>query len=104
MLKLLAPFAPHLTEEIWSNLGHKKSIHLESWPKYDDKKIISDKVTIIVQINGKPRANFEAPLGLNQDEVEKVAFAREDVSKWLVGKNIIKKMFIKERILSLITN
>jgi leucyl-tRNA synthetase len=104
ILKLLAPFAPHMTEEIWFNLGHKKSIHLEKWPEYDIKKIVSDKVVIMVQINGKPRTSFEMASGSTQDDIEKIAFAREDVSKWLVGKQIKKKMFIKERILSLITD
>jgi leucyl-tRNA synthetase len=104
ILKLLAPFAPHMTEEIWFNLNHKKSIHLEKWPEYNIKKIVSDMTMIMVQINGKPRASFEIVKGSTQAEVEKVAFAREDVSKWLVGKEIKKKMFIKERILSLITD
>jgi leucyl-tRNA synthetase len=104
ILKLLAPFAPHMTEEIWANLGNKKSIHLEKWPDYDEKKIVSEKIIIMVQINGKPRASFEMPVGSSQDEVEKVSFAREDVSKWLIGKEIKKKMFIKEKILSIITD
>ena len=104
LLKLLAPFAPHMTEEIWANIGNKKSIHLEKWPECDDKKIISSKIMVMVQINGKPRASFEMPNGSTQAEVEKVAFLREDVSKWLVGKEIVKKMFIKEKILMLITN
>jgi leucyl-tRNA synthetase len=104
ILKLLAPFAPHMTEEIWANLGNKKSIHLEKWPDYDEKKIVSEKIMIMVQINGKPRASFEMPVGSSQDEVEKVSFAREDVSKWLIGKEIKKKMFIKEKILSIITD
>ncbi len=111
ILKLLAPFAPHLTEEIWSNLGHnssetrmKKSIHHEKWPEYDKKKILAEKIMIIVQINGKPRASFEMPNGTNQEEVEKVAFGREDVSKWLINKVVKTKMFIKGRILSLITD
>lgn len=104
ILKLLAPFAPHMTEEIWANLGNKKSIHLEKWPEYNENKVVSEKIVIMVQINGKPRASFEMPLGSNQTEVEKIAFAREDVSKWLVGKEIKKKMFIKEKILSIITD
>ena len=104
ILKLLAPFAPHMTEEIWANLGNKKSIHLDKWPEFDEKKIMSDKIMIMVQINGKPRASFEMPLGSSQAEVEKASFAREDVSKWLIGKEIKKKMFIKEKILSIITD
>jgi leucyl-tRNA synthetase len=104
ILKLLAPFAPHMTEEIWANLGHKKSIHLEKWPEYDEKKVVSEKIVIVVQINGKPRANFEMTVGSNQEEVEKVAFAREDVFKWLIGKEIKKKLLIKEKILMIITD
>jgi leucyl-tRNA synthetase len=104
ILKLLAPFAPHMTDEIWANLGHKKSIHLEKWPEFDDQKIVTETILIIVQINGKVRATFEMPNGSKQEQVERIALTMEDVSKWLVGKNIIKKMFIKEKILSLITD
>lgn len=104
LIRLLAPFAPHITEEIWASLGHKKSIHLEKWPEFDPAKILSATITIIVQINGKARANFEAKAGIEQAEVEKIALSLADVSKWLVGKEIIKKMFIKGKILSIITN
>jgi leucyl-tRNA synthetase len=104
ILKLLAPFAPHITEEIWANLGNKKSIHIENWPDFDPKKIVSDNVIVVVQINGKPRANFEIAVGTIQKEVEKVAYALPEVSKWLAGKQIKKVMFIKEKILSIITD
>ena len=111
-LLVLAPFAPHITEEIWANLGHnpstklrtRKSIHLEKWPKYDETKIVSEKTTVIVQINGKVRDTFEISINTNQEEVEKVALSRESVSKWLTGKEITKKIFIKGKILSLVTN
>lgn len=104
ILKLLAPFAPHMTEEIWANLGNKKSIHVHNWPDFDAKKIVSDNVTVVVQINGKPRANFEVALGTSQSDVEKIAYALPEVSKWLAGKQIKKVMFIKEKILSIITD
>ena len=104
ILKLLAPFAPHVTEEVWANLGHKKSIHLEKWPEFDGQKLQSENIMVMVQINGKPRASFEMPIGSKQEEIEKAAFAREEVSKWLLGKEVKKKMLIKERILMLITD
>ena len=104
ILKLLAPFAPHMTEEIWAILKNKKSIHLEKWPEYDEKKIISDRVMIMVQINGKPRASFEVSTGSTLEQIEKIAYLRDDVSKWLVGKEIKKKMLIKERILMILTD
>ncbi|MFA7252500.1 MAG: leucine--tRNA ligase [Candidatus Paceibacterota bacterium] len=104
ILKLLSPFAPHMTEEIWANLGHKKSIHLEKWPTFDPKKIVSDMMTIVVQINGKARANFEMPTGSNQNDVETEALKITDVTKWLTDKQIKKKLFIKGRILAIITD
>lgn len=104
MLKLLAPFAPHITEEIWSSLGYKKSIHLEKWPKYDEGKIIPDTVVIVIQINGKPRYSFNCPVETNQEKVEEMAKVLPDVAKWLVGKKIIKTIFIKGKVLSLVTD
>jgi leucyl-tRNA synthetase len=104
ILKLLAPFAPHITEEIWANLGNKKSIHIQTWPDFDAKKIVSENVTVVVQINGKPRANFEVAVGTAQAEVEKIAYALPEVAKWMAGKQIKKVMFIKEKILSVITD
>jgi leucyl-tRNA synthetase len=102
ILKLLAPFAPHMTEEIWANLGHKKSIHLENWPDFDPQKLISENITVVVQINGKARSSFEITAGSTQVDVEKKAMSLPEVSKWLVDKKIKKIMFIKEKILSII--
>jgi len=104
ILKLLAPFAPHLSEEIWANLGHKKSIHLESWPEFDKKKIITDEIVIMVQINGKPRANFRAPNSSTQIDVEKIALLLPEVKKWVEGKKILNTMFVKGKILIINTN
>ena len=74
-LKLLAPFAPHMTEELWcredDHLG--KSIHLEDWPKYDENKIKDERVTIMVQVNGKVRAQFEGDAGISEEEAINIA-------------------------------
>ncbi len=68
-LKLLAPFAPHLTEELWHELGHTNSIHTESWPAYDPSKLEADTVTIAIQVNGKLKGTIEVSRTANQDEV-----------------------------------
>ena len=104
LIKLLAPFAPHMTDEIWANLGHKKSIHLEKWPEFDEAKIVLENITIVVQINGKPRANFEIGINPKQEDVEKTAFSLPEVKKWLDGKNIRNKMFVKGKILIINTD
>lgn len=70
-LILLAPFAPHLTEELWHNLGHKESIHIQPWPKFDESKIVNDQVEIVIQINGKTKGTISAPAGLKGDDMKK---------------------------------
>src|SRR3990167_4488976 len=73
LLQLLAPFAPHIAEELWHQLGNKDSIHISSWPVHDDKYLVSDKVIIVVQINGKVRANLEMPTNSSEKDISKVA-------------------------------
>ncbi len=101
-IKILSPFAPHICEEIWNNLGNKKLIVLENWPKYDATKLVSSKVKIVVQINGKVRAAIEVPTDSSQDVVEKEIFKNEAVVKWIDNKEIRKKIFIKNRIINLV--
>lgn len=101
-LKILAPFAPHLTEELWHNLGHKKTIHLEEWPKFDPRKLKSAVTIYVVQINGKVRANLNLPTDSLEEEVKKVALENELVKKWLEGKTIKKVIFIKNKLINLV--
>ncbi len=101
-LKLLAPFAPHMTEEIWSHFGHKESIHLHEWPKYDESKIKEEKTMIVVQINGKVRAQFEAETGISQKEAEEKALAMPEVQKWLGQSKVKKTIFVQDKILSFV--
>ncbi|MFA6430067.1 MAG: class I tRNA ligase family protein [Candidatus Paceibacterota bacterium] len=101
-IKILSPFAPHMCEEIWANLEQKKSIVLADWPKYDESKIKSAKVNIPVQINGRVRASLIVDTDLDQTLVEKLALENPDVKKWLEGKEIKKKIFVKNKILNLV--
>jgi leucyl-tRNA synthetase len=100
-LKLLAPFAPHLAEELWSELGHKSSIHLESWPSYDDTKLVADVVTLAVQINGKTRGTIE--IGRNADETDALSIAKSDskIAKYLPPE-LKKIVYVSGRILNII--
>ena len=93
LLKLLSPFAPHMSEELWVNLGGKKSIHLEKWPKFDESKIESDETTIVVQINGKVRGSFKAGKNKSQEEIENIALSLLEIKKY-IGDSEIKKIFL----------
>jgi leucyl-tRNA synthetase len=101
-IKMLSPFAPHISEEVWSNMGNKKSITLEAWPKYDEAKIKSAKVKMPIQINGKVRAMIEIEADMDQVEVEKLALGQVEIIKWIEGKEIKKKIFVKNKILNFV--
>jgi leucyl-tRNA synthetase len=101
-LRILAPFAPHMTEEIWSkNFGYKISIHLEPWPEYNATKILDEKITIVVQVNGKVRASFKAEVGISEKEAREVALEMPEVSKWLI-KAIKRVIFVKDKVINFI--
>lgn len=101
-LKVLAPFAPHITEELWHELGHETSIHLESWPKYDETLIKDEKVKFAIQVNGKLRDVLEADAEASEDEIKKLALESESIKKWIEGKEIKKVIFVKGRLLNII--
>ena len=101
-LKLLAPFAPHITEEVWSLIGNIESIHTASWPVYDSTKIVSEEVTISVQINGKLRATVKVQLDSDKDSVTRIALADDNVSKYISDKNIKNKIYVKNKIINFV--
>jgi len=101
-LKLLAPFAPHITEEIWKMLGKTTSIHQAEWPAYDIAKTISDTVMLAIQVNGKHRDTIEITRDLSQEDVERTALARPQVQKWLEGKTPKKIIYVPGKILNIV--
>ena len=101
-IKILSPFAPHMCEEIWLMFKNKKSLVFEVWPKYDENKLKSSKVKIAVQINGKLRATLDVVNDSSEEMVEKLAMTNSEVVKWLTDKKIIKKIFVKNKILSFV--
>jgi leucyl-tRNA synthetase len=102
ILKLLAPFAPHMTEELWISLGNKKSLHISDWPKYDPELAAENEVTIIVQVNGKVRASFKAPTDSSSTELEARAKAVPEVKKWIDGKDLRKVIAVANRLVNLV--
>ncbi len=101
-LKILSPFAPHMTEELWSNLGHKSLLVQESWPRADKNKMLEEEVTIAVQINGKVRSEAHIVKGLSQDEIVSIARGLPDVEKWIMNREIKKIIYIKDKLLNLV--
>ncbi|HUT22612.1 MAG TPA: leucine--tRNA ligase [Candidatus Bipolaricaulota bacterium] len=101
-LILLSPFAPHLAEELWSEMGEKRSICSVAWPEYDKDKIVEEKVKIVVQINGKLKVSFEAEAGISEDEAKEDALGLEKVKQALKDKKIKKTIFVKDRLINFV--
>jgi len=101
-LIILAPFAPHLAEELWSQLGHTESITLQPWPTHDEQYLIEDAYTLTVQVNGKLRDTFVVPAGITEDDALVLSLAREGVAKWVRGKTVKKVIFVSGRLLNLV--
>jgi leucyl-tRNA synthetase len=102
LLQLLSPFAPHVTEELWADLGNKKSIFISKWPEFDPSKITETTVKIMVQVNGKVRAEFESVSGARDDEVKNTALNMAEIKKWTEGKDIKKIIVVKGRLVNIV--
>lgn len=101
-LQILAPFAPHMTEEIWRELGEKKSIHLSAWPKWDKKKLEDERIKIPVSVNGKVRAEIFVTKDMSEDEIKSEAQKDKAVIPWIEGKEIKRIIYVPNRILNIV--
>ncbi|HRZ30493.1 MAG TPA: leucine--tRNA ligase [Candidatus Paceibacterota bacterium] len=102
-LKLVAPFTPHIAEELWSLTGEKGSIHLAKWPKYEESKLKSDTITLVVQINGKTRDSFIAPVDISEKEALEMSLASDKIRKWVGDKVPKKVIYLPNRLLNIVT-
>ncbi|HEY6784053.1 MAG TPA: leucine--tRNA ligase [Gemmatimonadales bacterium] len=102
LVVMLAPFAPHLAEELWEVLGHKATVFDAGWPKHDDTLAAMGDVEIVVQVNGKVRGRVTVPRGLTQEAVEKLAFADDSVKKFMDGKAPKKVVYVQDRLLNVV--
>jgi len=99
---LLAPYAPHLAEELWEKLGHKQSLAYEPWPKYDEALLKESTVTVVIQVNGKLRDRIEVPGDISQAELEKLALANERVKEFLAGKQVKKVIVVPGKLVNVV--
>lgn len=103
-LKILSPFAPHIASELWSKIGNKKILCLESWPKADPKKLEELEVKMAIQINGKVRGEILVTFEEIEEDIVNRAKEVPGIDKWLLGKEIIKVIFVKNRLINFVTN
>jgi leucyl-tRNA synthetase len=102
LLKLMAPIFPHITEELWHQLGHTESIHLQSWPQADPAKAVEEQLEIAVQINGKVRDRLNIAPGTDQATLQSRALELETVQKWLEGKTVRKVIVVPDKLVNVV--
>ncbi|HEY0017161.1 MAG TPA: leucine--tRNA ligase [Longimicrobium sp.] len=103
LVTLVAPFAPHMAEELWERLGRGGSVFDEArWPSFDAEKAVADTVEFVVQVNGKVRARMQMARGIPEAEARDAALADEHVQRWIEGKQVRKTIFVPDRLLNLV--
>jgi leucyl-tRNA synthetase len=102
LVLMLAPYAPHLAEELWEEAGHGASLAREAWPAYDEALCADDTKEIVVQVNGKIRERFSAPAGSAQEALEKTALSLPKVREWLGDKKVLKVVVVKDKLVNIV--
>ncbi|HZY10187.1 MAG TPA: leucine--tRNA ligase, partial [Bacteroidota bacterium] len=99
---LLSPFAPHIAEELWGKLGYPRTLAYEPWPQYDELKTAVDTLEMVIQVNGKVRSKLAVPFDIDDEELKKIVFADENIKRHLNGKQILKIVIVKNKLISLV--
>jgi leucyl-tRNA synthetase len=102
LLQLLAPFAPHIADELWSQIGKQGSIHLSEWPAFDDAYLVQDTMTVVVQVNGKVRSTLVLPVDTTEVDAQKAALDDKKVQIALDGKEVKRVIYVPGKLVSLV--
>ncbi len=102
LIKLMAPFAPHMGEEMWEMIGGGGSVFDSEWPSWDEEKLKSDRVNVVVQVNGKIRGEISVKVDSDDEKVKQLALAHHNVKKHTEGKKIVKTVVVKNRLISIV--
>jgi leucyl-tRNA synthetase len=101
-LRMLAPVAPHIAEELWLHIGKPYSIHTQTWPEVDEKAVLVKQITLVVQVNGRVRDRIAVPAEIGEVEAKSVALESEAVQKYVKDKPIKKIIYVKGRLVNIV--
>jgi leucyl-tRNA synthetase len=102
LIKLIAPIAPHMSEEMWTNLGMNDSVHTVQWPQFKEEYTTVDTITLVIQVNGKTRDKFEVSASATKEECEKLALENERVQKFYEGQQIVKVIVVPQKLVNIV--
>src|SRR5699024_6875345 len=103
-IKILSPIAPHISEELWSILGHESTISYEPWPTYDESYLVDEEIEIVVQVMGKVRAKIKVAKDISKEDLEKAALADARVQEWTEGKIVRKVIVVPGKLVNIVAN
>ena len=101
-LLMLAPFAPHMTEELWDKLGHEDSIHLQQWPEFIESALKKEEITIVVQVNGKVRDKIQVSPDIKEDDLKEEALASSKIKKYTDDKEVVKTIVVPQKLINIV--
>jgi len=102
LLLLLAPFTPHIAEELWEKIGNKPSVHMQSWPQYDEEALKTETVTLVVQVNGKVRGKMDVPVNAPKEEIQEKAMQLDRVRDHIEGKKVVKVITVPQKLVNIV--
>jgi leucyl-tRNA synthetase len=102
VVRLLAPFVPHIAEELWSCLGHAGGIEAAGWPTWDEAALVEDEKVIVVQVNGKVRGKITVAADADEETVKQAALADENVARFIIDKTVSKVVVVPGRLVSVV--
>ena len=103
-IRLLAPFAPHVAEELWERLGEEYSVHQAVWPQYDPRKLISEQIVLAVQVNGKVRGTISLPIDTLEEVAIQVAQKDPKIALWLAQGEVKKVIYIGGKVINFVVD
>ena len=99
---MMAPFTPHVAEEMWEHLGFEGSVHDQKWPEYDEEALVKDTIEIVVQMNGRIKEKLNIAGGLSREEMEKTAMEDEKVKELIKDKNVVKVIAVPDKLINIV--
>lgn len=103
-VKLLSPICPHIAEELWEKLGHNETITYETWPAYDEGKLVDDEVEIVIQINGKLKVKLMVPADATKESLEEIAMQEDKIKEQITGKTVRKVIAVPGKLVNIVAN
>ncbi|MGI6166078.1 MAG: class I tRNA ligase family protein, partial [Limnochordia bacterium] len=102
LVLMLAPFVPHLAEELWQELGGRGSVHKMAWPQVDEEALQVEEMTIVLQVNGKVRDRVTVPVDITDDELKKLATSQESLAPFMEGKDVVKVILVPKKLVNIV--